>query len=71
MAEITITGNPKHVYHIVKENRIRIKRGYVSITGDIDKPEVKKQAVKHEIITPKQRKKKYKTKEEKKTPDNK
>ena len=75
MSEITITGNPKQIYNIVKEQRIRIKRGMVEITGDIGNPVPKPEEVKITMVAlktkKKESKKKYKTKEEKKTPDNK
>lgn len=38
MSEITITGDPKQIYNIVKEQRIRIKRGMVEVSGDVDSP---------------------------------
>lgn len=77
MSEITIKGDPKHIYNIVKEQRIRIKRGMVEITGDIGNPKPKPEEVEITMVALKSKKKKkqekkgYKTKEEKKTPDNK
>ena len=76
MSEITIKGDPKQIYNIVKEQRIRIKRGMVEVTGDTGNP--KKKEVEVTMVNPKRKKKEkkkekngYKTKEEKKTPDNK
>ena len=36
MKTITIKGSDKHIYNIIKENRIRAKRGYITITGDTE-----------------------------------
>ncbi len=41
---ITIIGDPGHIYNIVKEQRIRIKRGLVEVSGDIENPNAKKKA---------------------------
>jgi len=63
MPTITITGDSKHVYNIVKENRIRMKRGLVAISGDIENPKIKKKPTKKEA------KPEIKTKEEKGGPN--
>lgn len=42
MKTITITGEDKHIYNILKENRIRAKKYGLEITGntDFEKPSV-------------------------------
>ena len=42
MKTITITGEDRQIYNIVKENRIRFKKYKMEVTGDVDieKPSV-------------------------------
>lgn len=77
-ANITITGDSQTIYNIVKESRIRIKRGLIEISGDVDNP-YKKLDEKGKKITKKEQEKQLeliekdkpdvKTKEEKGGPD--
>ena len=48
MKTITIKGSDKQIYNIIKENRIRAKRGYITITGDT---ELKGNAARKAMIT--------------------
>ena len=41
MATITITGDPKHIYNIVKEQGGRVRRGFVKLEGDVENPKAK------------------------------
>lgn len=41
MATITITGDEKHISNIVRENRIRVRRKLIEISGDVEDPRKK------------------------------
>ena len=59
LAKIIITGDPKHIYNIVKEQGGRVRRGFVKLEGDVENPKASKKEAKPDI----------KTKEEKNGPD--
>ena len=60
---ITVKGDPKTIYNIARELRVRVTRGLVEVSGDTDKPKAEKpKGVKKEV---KEEKADVETKEEK------